>query len=553
MKAVRLVLAALGALVLAACGGGSVQAPDFQGVLNTLTLTVPAGKGNPALGQTVQLDLRGHYTCQPGVSCPSTDTVTITDATYTASPSALATVDNTGLVTTKAPGTVTITAAKDGVTSNSVALQIGPAKVTSLVIRVPNADASESASDNTNAPVPVGGSQAFKVYGIYSNSPTPQDLSASDAVTWSSSNTGIATVAPANTFKTIATVAQTAVAGTTATLTAAVTLASGDTLPNPTAVVTVSGATLTSIQVTLNPATKSIGTGLTQQFQAIGNYSNNTTAVLDPSLLDWTSSDPSVATVDATGLATGVYNDANPISKDTTITATLKSGHTTSGNNTATATLTVLGSGALGCTELFPTASETTANVDPLICNLLGLNLIHLCGVDNPENVVDSDPTTFAHMYAVAGLLFQDYVSLTVKAPSTYAASTGSPRRAGFIVTNPTGSLVKADIVSQFAVTTLKNGIPQQTTDKGVYVTLPGSPIPGYIPPIDTSYFSDTAAALTVDLLGTRLNGSDAALLSIKATKDFDAVVLTWNVGLLGVLTDRDVFTACSNAVSATP
>lgn len=504
MKVVRLVLAALSALILAACSGGSVQAPDFQGVLDTLTLSVPAGKANPALGQTVQLDLKGHYTCQPGVSCPSTDTVAIPDATYTASPSALATVDNTGLVTTKGEGTVTITATKDGVTSNSVALQVGPAVVTSVEIHVPNDDSSGSASGAAlaNISVPAGGTQDIKVYAIYSNSPAPVDVGSNDTVAWTTTDATVADVSPTDKAKTTVTAKK---VGTSPTVTATVTLGSGGT-KTASVTVNVGGAVLTGIQTALSPATASIATGSKQQFKVIGTYSNNTTAPIDPSLVTWTSSDATVATVDATGLATGTYAGAS-ISGTATITATLKSDT----SKTATAALTVLGSNALGCTELFPTASVATKAVSTLcdpLGSLLGLSL-PLCGVDNPERVVDADPDNYARMFATVGLLFNSYVSLTVTAPTgtTFAASQAVPRRAGFIVTNPVNALVKADLLSQFSVTTLLNGQVQQTTDNGVYFTLPGANAPAYFPAV--SFSVDAQSALTVDLLSA---GSQPAI-----------------------------------------
>jgi len=58
---------------------------------------------------------------------------------------------------------------------------------------------------------------------------------------------------------------------------------------------------LTSIQVT--PATPSVAAGLTQQFTAMGMYSNNTTQNLT-STATWSSSNTSLATISSAGLAT---------------------------------------------------------------------------------------------------------------------------------------------------------------------------------------------------------------------------------------------------------
>jgi len=88
---------------------------------------------------------------------------------------------------------------------------------------------------------------------------------------------------------------------------------------------TVNPVTLVSIAVT--PASSSIAKGITQQFTAIGTYSNSTTQNLT-STATWTSSVTSVATISTTGLATGTGVGSS------TITAK-------SGSISGTATLTV--------------------------------------------------------------------------------------------------------------------------------------------------------------------------------------------------------------------
>ncbi len=72
----------------------------------------------------------------------------------------------------------------------------------------------------------------------------------------------------------------------------------------PSLIITInSDAPLTSITVT--PADPSVAEGLTQQFTAIGTYSDNSTADIT-GLVAWASANASVATVDGAGLATGV-------------------------------------------------------------------------------------------------------------------------------------------------------------------------------------------------------------------------------------------------------
>src|SRR6202167_5749939 len=77
--------------------------------------------------------------------------------------------------------------------------------------------------------------------------------------------------------------------------------------------------TLTSI--TVSTQAPSVAAGLTSQFTATGNYSNNTTQDLTATAT-WSSSNTSVATVATGGLAKGLVANAHPV----TITATAGTG-----------------------------------------------------------------------------------------------------------------------------------------------------------------------------------------------------------------------------------
>ena len=63
------------------------------------------------------------------------------------------------------------------------------------------------------------------------------------------------------------------------------------------------GPTLSSIAVT--PANSSVAQGMTQQFKAMGTYSDSSTQDLTATVT-WTSSTTTVVTISATGLANGV-------------------------------------------------------------------------------------------------------------------------------------------------------------------------------------------------------------------------------------------------------
>jgi gliding motility-associated-like protein len=130
-------------------------------------------------------------------------------------------------------------------------------------------------------------------------------------VTWSSSNTAVATVGTSGIV--------TAVGAGTATIT--VTTADG----SKTATCAITAATVAVTGVTMSPTTASINTGGTQQLTATiapANASNKA--------VTWTSSNTAIATVSATGLVTAVAAG--------TATITVK---TTDGSKTATCAVTV--------------------------------------------------------------------------------------------------------------------------------------------------------------------------------------------------------------------
>lgn len=112
-----------------------------------------------------------------------------------------------------------------------------------------------------------------------------------NSVTWTSSNTAVATVNSRGLV--------TAVSTGTTTITARTTEGFINTL-----LITVTPATLTSIAVT--PATSNIARGLTQQMVATGTYSDGTSAVISASTVTWTSSSSAIATISSSGVVMGV-------------------------------------------------------------------------------------------------------------------------------------------------------------------------------------------------------------------------------------------------------
>ena len=76
--------------------------------------------------------------------------------------------------------------------------------------------------------------------------------------------------------------------------------------------ITGGGATLTSISISPSVVPKDMLPGLEQQFVAIGTYSDNSQQILSTGV-DWASSSPGVANVNASGLATGISAGATDI------------------------------------------------------------------------------------------------------------------------------------------------------------------------------------------------------------------------------------------------
>ncbi len=260
----------------------TVTAPILSGIsLTPATANLPAG-------QAQQYSVTGTY------SDGSTQNLTGTSS-YISSNATIATVDASGMVRGVAQGTATLTATNGGFSATATVTVLPPV-LTGIVIT----PASTS--------VPAGLTQQYTVTGTYSDGST-QDVTASS--TYTSSNTTVATIDAAGLGKglTQGTATITATHGgfsSTATLTVTAPILSG---------------------ISISPATTSVPAGLTQQYSVTGTYSDGSTQDLTASST-YTSSNASVATVDATGLGKGL------VQGNVTITST-------NGGFSATATLTV--------------------------------------------------------------------------------------------------------------------------------------------------------------------------------------------------------------------
>ncbi|HET8880910.1 MAG TPA: Ig-like domain-containing protein, partial [Solimonas sp.] len=172
-------LSVFAALVLTACGNGSVKSPDFEPQL--LSITVTSAKASVGTGETAQFKATGTFTGQPGAGNSERD---ITDSVdWSSSDTAVATIDAAGLATGTGQGTTTIKASRDG-KQGSVTLTGEGIVLRQIKITPPQ---------GATAP---GGTVDYIAQGIYSNSPTPQDIT--DAtINWSIADPSIGAISPA--------------------------------------------------------------------------------------------------------------------------------------------------------------------------------------------------------------------------------------------------------------------------------------------------------------------------------------------------------------------
>jgi hypothetical protein len=221
-----------------------------------------------SLGQTKQFIANGTY------SDGSIKNITAI-ATWSSGNTSVATIDVSGLATSKASGTTGITASSAGKTSPVQVLTVTSAILVSIVITP------------VNPTIALGQTQQFIANGTYSDGSIRNITS---FATWASDNTSVATINAAG-------LATSAAPGTT------LINATSDGITSPAQTLTVTSAKLVSIAVT--PVNPTIALGQTRQFTANGTYTDGTKKNIT-SIAAWSSSNTSVATIDASGLAASV-------------------------------------------------------------------------------------------------------------------------------------------------------------------------------------------------------------------------------------------------------
>ena len=421
---ITLCLAALVmATLLEACSGHGSNTPVAP---NLSTIAVSPASASIAVAGTQQFTAIGTYT--DGSTKDLTSSVT-----WSSTIPATATISSAGLATAIASGKTVISAALAGtgatatltVTSPLASIAVTPATVSLAIAATQQFIATATYMDGTTANI-------------------------SSTVAWSSSAPTTATVS--------STGLATAVAAGQSTITATLSGVSGA------ATVSVNPA-LQSIAVT--PATPTIASGGTQQFVATATYSDGTTGNISPSVA-WTSSAPTIATISASGLATGVAVGS------TTITASLS-------GISGTAALTISASGVNVSHQVVDSQSKM---------GLAGFTVAFTSGGSTITT------TTDAYGNFTTRLAPGSYTLAISQFTAALLTGTATIAQDGSIAEYPTAIpvTITGDPISSF--------IPDDTTPTSAFTVSPSSPTSGQTVTVAYSDPSSTATSVAVAFTG---------------------------------------------------
>ena len=269
-RTIRVWTVLAGVAVAAACGGGDSGGPTAPPTVDpprATTVMVSPATAELDVGEIVQLTAV--------VRDQNSNVMAGASVTWMSGAGTVATVNASGLVTGVAGGTATITARSGSAQGTA---QITVVSVTAPVVSVEVSSPAE--------PIALGEALQLSAEALDENGrPIP-----GVEFSWESSNTSVATVD--------ATGLVTAVAAGTATITAS----AGDV--QATVDITVVSAMQPVVSVEVSPSAETIAIGTTRQLSAEA-FDENGQAVAGVEF-SWESNNTPVATVDASGLVTGV-------------------------------------------------------------------------------------------------------------------------------------------------------------------------------------------------------------------------------------------------------
>jgi uncharacterized protein YjdB len=266
-------------LVTAIAIGSAQITATSEGQSGNSTLTVTSAPPVPVASVTVALAASSR---NPGQTTQATATtrdannnvLTGRSISWSSSNSSIATVSGSGLVTAVAVGTAQITATSEGQSGSATLTIASPPPVPVASVSVALAASSLNTGQTTQATATTLDANNNVLTGR--------------VITWSSSNTGVATVSTSGLVR--------AIAVGTAQIIASCEGQTGN------AMVTITLAPVASVSVALG--TSLLSPGLTTQATATTRDANNN--VLTGRAIAWSSSDTTIATVSATGMVTAV-------------------------------------------------------------------------------------------------------------------------------------------------------------------------------------------------------------------------------------------------------
>lgn len=287
-------------VVLSLAGCNALKSIAIMPTAGTVVLT--------AVGQTAQYTASGQS--QMGTGLPTTSNVT-GSVTWSVTNPSVATINSAGLATALGAGYTQVIAESNGITATSDLTVSLPA--TTITAAGSSVSGLAIIPGNQTVASP-GQTSQFIAIGTTSSGAT---VDLTNQVVWNSSSTQIATIGVSSGLAT-------AVGQGAATITALYINATTGTVVAGTATLNVLGGTTEKYTaVTITPASQALSaSGQTGQFIALATSGTSglLTDVTNSAQIKWSSSIPTVASVNATGLATGVSAGTTTVTAELTNT-----------------------------------------------------------------------------------------------------------------------------------------------------------------------------------------------------------------------------------------
>ena len=258
--------------LLSACGSGS-----FGPGVSVSSVKVRSIQVSPP-GATISIGQKQQFTALAYYSDGSTKDIT-DSAIWTSSITSIAIISSSGLVTSHATGSASITATLSGMTGHGLITVISPRPATLVSIVISPAATS----------ILPGETAQFTAIGIFSDG-THRDITSS--VSWTSGNVAAASINVGG------------IAGLAKGLSPGRSIISASSAKvSSTATLTVTATKVTLVSIDITPAAGLLSLGTHQQFTATGTFSDGSVQDITASVT-WASSNQGVLSLAGSGLAT---------------------------------------------------------------------------------------------------------------------------------------------------------------------------------------------------------------------------------------------------------